>query len=216
MSLLLCHECYSWVEPSDGRCPDCWQPVDTSVPDPPLRALKTVIGELICPLGEIKVRRKMLPDRGMLYATTQGLYFLPHRLVRVMQLVETEDARTSFFWFLAAIAWTPLMFLLPLLKSVQAKPAQVDVFQPQFLTPAESHLLPEFLMQNPGVFFVPRESVRTIRRRRNTWTISRWRGSPLKLKPQDPANASGAGFHERMSDFVTWEQSHGRLICGNL
>ena len=103
MSLMLCHECYSWVEASDGYCPECTYPLDASAADPPLHELRSIIGEIVVRVGEVRVPRGLLPDRGMLYATSNGLFFLPHRFERVTQMVETNGDTTSILWSLAAM-----------------------------------------------------------------------------------------------------------------
>jgi hypothetical protein len=199
MSLLLCCECFAWVEPVRDRCPDCQQSLDSSTPDPPLSRLERVIGELISPLGEVRIDRKLLPDQGLLYRTSNGLYFLPHRVERETQLVPTCDAETSLLWSLAALAWSPLALVAPFLKrKTQLVEKQVRVFRPHELECTQSDLLPTFLMQNPGVFFVPRESILAVERRRHCWRIVRVHGVALKITPLDGIPA----FEEQMDDLV--------------
>lgn len=184
MSLLLCHECYSWVLPDDGRCPDCQFTVDAATPDPSLDLLGQSIGELMHPIGEVRVRRKLLPERGMLYATTNGLFFLPHELRHETQFVESNDAGNSIVWHLAALAWSPLSLMLPFVKRNRVVAKSVRVFRPQLLSDDEGHRLPEFLMHNPGVFFIPRKVIRSVRRRRGNWIIERQYASTLRLRAE--------------------------------
>lgn len=202
MSFLLCHECYSWVQPENERCPECDRHVDSATPDPPLEFLGAQIGSILCRVGEVAIRRKMLPDRGMVYATTNGLYFLPHRLEHVTRLVEEESPGSSLLWSLASFVWSPLIFVAPFLKSRHVKPTQMPVLRPQYLTRDESRLLPELLMQNPGVFFVPKKSIRIVIRKRGYWKIERLQGTPLKLKPV----GNRQRFDDRMSEVVTSER----------
>jgi hypothetical protein len=199
MSLLLCHECFAWVEPVRDRCPDCQHSLDSSVADPPLSRLERVIGDLITPLGEVRVDRKLLPDQGTLYRTSNGLYFLPHRVDRETRLVPNGDAGTSLLWSLAALAWSPLALAVPFLKRrSRLVERQVRVFRPHLLEPGQSEMLPEFLMQNPGVFFIPRESILAIERRRYCWRVVRAHGAALKITPL----AEKPAFAEQMDELA--------------
>ncbi len=199
LSFVLCHDCFSWVQPRDSRCPQCLCSLEIGVPDPTLHDLQSLIGDMVGRVGEVKVQRKLLPDRGMLYETSQGLYFLPHRIEHVTQLVETNSTGASFFWTIAAMAWYPLLLLMPFVKSRQFRPKQLQVCCPQLLSRDDGPLLPGLLMENPGAFFVPRGSVHLVSRRRNQWVIERKQGSRLKLKPVENVN----GFHERLSQLVS-------------
>lgn len=183
MSFLLCRQCYTWVDPpEDGRCPECERIIDSGMPDPPLHKLQAEIGEIVSRAGEVRVQRKMLPDQGMLYVTTEGLFFLPHRLEQVPRMVESTADTAAIMWSLAAVAWTPLALVLPLMRSKRRTIGSVPVFRPQLITRDQSRLLPVLLMENPGVFFVPRNSIRIISRRHHTWRLERWQGTPIMLK----------------------------------
>jgi hypothetical protein len=200
MSLFLCHECYSWITPVDGRCPDCELIVDASVPDPPMQAIRSVIGDVVGLLGEVRVRRKLLPDHGMLYATTNGLYVLPHQLDQETR-VTTQPAE-PLMWSLASLSWAPLALLRPLLEPFLGKKeqraVQVAVLRPVALTSADNDHLPELLMDNPGVFFLRRQAIRGWRRRRRHWSIERDQGPPLKLSPESDRNL----VHRRLSQLA--------------
>ncbi|MEX2288506.1 MAG: hypothetical protein WD648_15520 [Planctomycetaceae bacterium] len=198
MSFLLCHECYSWVEPIHDRCPDCQESVDSSTADPPLSRLQNEIGNLIGPLGEVKVERRLLPDRGLLYLTSNGLFFLPHAVEHEMKIVPTTDVQTSFLWSLAALAWTPLALVVPFLKKKRETAKQVRVFRPHWLSVDQSQEMPKLLMQNPGVFFLPNNAVRVVGRRRKGWRIVRVHGPALRIFPLDDARQ----FHDHMSRLI--------------
>ncbi len=184
MALLLCHECYCWVEPVEGRCPECAHGVDASIPDPAPSALEQTLGRIVARLGEVRVQRKNLPDRGTLFATTTGLLFLPHELDRVTRMVDAGPTPESLAWSLASLAWAPLQLLSLWPRKKQVKPIKVRVLRPVHLAAEESQRLPELLMQNPGVFFVPRKSIRTAVRRFRGWRIDRSHGGRLKLRPE--------------------------------
>ena len=209
MSLLPCHECYSWVRPSEGRCPDCTNAVDITAPDPPLEHLQAAIGGIIARLGEVRVKRPLLPDNGMLYATTNGLFFLPHQIRRLQVTRDTDTDDTSLFWSLAGIFWTPLLLVRPLVTSKRPSRQQVTVFRPQYLSPDQSDRLPALLMQNPGVFFVAKSSIRIMQRRRRDWLIERHHRPNLKLKP----SANRERFHTRMQEIAD-SQSWRDIVFG--
>ncbi|HUG89311.1 MAG TPA: hypothetical protein VML55_00660 [Planctomycetaceae bacterium] len=196
MSLLLCHQCFAWVEPHGGRCPDCLETLDPAMPDPDLATLRVLIGEIVHPLGEVRVPRRLLPEYGTLYATRNGLYFLPHAAEDVAHLVEGESAGASLLWTVASIVWSPLVFVMPFVKAKELRESRTQVLRPQRLTAADSPRLAELLMENPGVFFVPRRSIRHVVRRRQRWIIDRAQARPLKLT----VASDGRHFQERMSD----------------
>ncbi|MCH7990249.1 MAG: hypothetical protein IID46_14000 [Planctomycetes bacterium] len=201
MSLLLCPECYFWVEPYGERCPDCWQVLDAAAPDPSLDELSMAIGDVTACLGEISIRRKALPNRGMLYATTNGIYFLPHKSVFVMQYVATTENEHPFLWSVASFIWSPLILVLPFIRPKKMSEQLVQVSQPQFLSRIDSHKLPKLLMEDPGVFFVPRTAIRQIERRWNRWVIERRLSSRLIFKPQSDRKR----FHDKMSELIATE-----------
>ena len=165
MPLLLCHECYFWVSPRDGRCPECDHVVDSGVPDPPTESLNRLIGPAVQPIGNVRFRRAMLPDRGMLFETTNGLYFVPHVVTRRMKLVERRESGRSFLWLLASLVFTPLILVLPFLKFKKLTAEEVPTFEPCELSAEQRNRLGELLMQNPGAFFIPRNAIRGFTRR---------------------------------------------------
>jgi hypothetical protein len=209
MSFLLCHECYTWVEPSHGRCSGCQQTIDPALPDPPLHALEAAIGPVVRRIGRVRVRRKLLPDCGTLYATTGGLYFLPHRLEQVPQLVEAPAGSSSLFWSVAAMIWFPLVFVLPFIRPRTMERRLVPVLQPQWLPEGEGRRLPELLMQNPGVFFVPGRSIRCVQRRWGKWTVDRSDGPPIRFKPETDADRLDERFAE-LAQATPW----GDVVVG--
>ncbi|MGH7202308.1 MAG: hypothetical protein ACREJB_17015, partial [Planctomycetaceae bacterium] len=203
MSYLLCHECYSWVEPHSDRCPDCLIVLDASSPDPSPDVLETVMGEVICRLGEVRFRRRILPDTGTLYATTRGLCFVPHEMAYETCEVAAEPAGSSLFWLLVGMTWSPLSIIRPLVQPKRRELQCVPVFHPTELAVGESRRLPELLMANPGVFFVPRRSIRAIAGGRFGWRIERIGGATFRFKPQETRRQ----FHARLShlaEFPMW------------
>lgn len=196
MALFLCHDCYSWVEPFGEHCPECWQVIDPSRPDPSLEQLEEVFGPIVLRVGEVRVNRQMLPDRGTLFATTNGLIFLPDRVERVIDEIEAGGAGESLLWAMAGLVWSP--FHLVSLWKQRNRPKQtgvVRVFRPVFLSKDDSDKLPRMLMQNPGVFFIPRRSIRSATRRFDKWKIERVHATTVKFRPHTDAGR----FHECFS-----------------
>lgn len=201
MSYLLCHGCYSWVEPKDERCPDCLQSVDSASMEPPLHSLQTTIGPVVRRLGEVSVPRKSLPDRGMLYATAGGFFFVPHQVEHVVRMKETEAPTPTLLWSLASLIWSPLVLVAPLFRSKRREPKWVPVFRSRFLKPGQCDPLPTLLVEHPGTFFVTRDSISVIRRKRHRWILERLATPPVKLKVQ----GNRAAFHRRMRELLAEE-----------
>ena len=74
------------------------------------------------------------------------------------------------------------------------------------LGPEDSGKLSALLMQNPGVFFLPRRSIHKIRWTLWGWTISRPNSLVLRFKPI----ADRGRFHERMS---AWAAEVEEAVC---
>ena len=213
MGFELCHECYCWVDPREGRCPECWHAIDVARPDPASRDLEQVLGRIVARLGEVRVRRKLLPDRGTLYATTTGLLFLPHEPQHVTQMIQPGQTFESLLWLLASIAWSPLHIVSWWNRKAPPRPVQVRVLRPRSLTADDSPRLPAFLMQNPGVFFVSRKSIHGATRRFHVWRIDRRHASPVRIRP----DAEKPQFHRRLASLFNserWdEEAEKRFDC---
>ena len=196
MTLLLCPHCFTWGEPRSGSCPTCCGAVDADAPDPDAETLARTIGPVTHCLGEVFTPRRLLPERGLLYATGSagggggGLFFLPHRPeVRLERPDDDGGFGGALVGTVAAAVWTPLMVLGPLWRLTRTRPRRRVVFEPvdvpadgaaadgaadgvRPVAPVRSaDLLAEHLVANPGAFFVPRRSVRFVRRRGRRWTV---------------------------------------------
>lgn len=200
-SFLLCHECYTWVVPIDDRCPECTNAVDAATPDPSLPLLEHAIGEINGLIGEVRVRRPMLPERGLLYSTEGGLYFLPHELDHVTEMKPAAPTGSSLMWSAAALVVTPLIFVLPFVSVKRLKESSRPVYRPRYLNVGERRRPAELLMENPGVFFVPRRSIRDVRKRRRHWIVERIQGRSLRMTP----DANRRTFHVRMGELSLLE-----------
>jgi hypothetical protein len=205
MSLILCHQCFSWVEPIGEQCPQCDFPLDARAPDPSSEALSAAIGQVVRRIGEVRVARAALPDRGSLYETTRGLFFVPDRLEQV-KLVRGETSPRQLRTVLAGwlSARRGLLQQAPGRRS--AARVEIAVDEQRILGPNDSGKLSALLMQNPGVFFLPRRSIHKIRWTLWGWTISRPNSLVLRFKPI----ADRGRFHERMS---AWAAEVDEAVC---
>jgi hypothetical protein len=67
-------------------------------------------------------------------------------------------------------------------------------------------------MENPGVFFVPKRSIRGWRRRWRTWKIERHQCSPISIAPESDVKR----FHQRLSRLAEadqWPQGERLLLA---
>ncbi len=199
MALVLCQQCLSWVEPIAEQCPQCDYPIDLRTGDPTLDEIAAAIGSLIAPIGPVRLSRTALPDRGQLYATGGGLFFVP-QFAEQIRLVSTEDAPRS-----RSTTRALLRAPLQLLRSGVAigayrSPMRVDVLQQELplLGPSEGHRLPQILMDHPGAFFFARRAIRTIRQTFAGWAIGRPNNLMLRIKPL----GDRAAFNRQMSIFA--------------
>lgn len=198
MSFLLCHDCYTWVEPDDGRCPECLLYMDLSAADPEAMQLQELMGEIVDRLGEVRVPRKMLPEWGTLYATTRGLFFVPHEPDDSPTMGTAPLIGASLIWGLASFLWSPLFFLTPFARTHVPEETTVKVLRPRYLTNDDSTQMPSLLMAHPGSFFLPKNQIRSIVPKRSRWVIERSVGSRLTLSLVDSSRA----FGEKLSSLL--------------
>ena len=180
MSFLLCHDCYTWVEPADDRCPECQFAMDLSEADPPVRILREVIGELVARLGNVQIPRRLLPEWGTLYATTEGLFFLP-LTADDEQIASTRPAGDTYLGRLGHLVWSPLRSLFPDVRGAAALPPAVANEDLESLLDQDHADLPRLLMDHPGTFFLPKCQIQSIQFKRSRWTIERCQGGRLVL-----------------------------------
>lgn len=171
MTLLLCPECCQWREPAEGHCPVCAAVLDLAVPDLSLETLAAEVGDYGQWLGNAELSRSVLPKRGRLQATTNGLLFVPNES-RVIVFAEQSsspgehdgDKKRFFRW--ASRGWSRL--------SGRERASQFACEQRPCELPARDRLaLAELLRSDPGVWFVARLSIAGWRRQRGEWEFLR-------------------------------------------
>lgn len=201
-ALLLCHECYDWVVPTQGHCPECLSVVDDARPDPSYDDLRETLGDVLLRIGEVRLLRRRLPDRGLLYATTRGLCFLPHQ-VQYVREVREEQVGPGFGWLVASLFFSPLAIILPFLKSKRLKPVERPVHSPIWLTEQDSSRLPDLLMDNPGALFVPLQGIRVLEHRGRRWHVDRRLGRRISFEAADQPHLLPERFRE-LTGLVDW------------
>jgi hypothetical protein len=203
MSFFLCHDCYTWVQPLRERCPECHRMMDLSAADPTAEALRATVGELRRSLGEVRVRRPLLPEYGLLYETDRGLFFAPHETGHVRRDVEQIPHSHSLLWMLGSLVWAPLGMMLPVfrLRAQALQAVRVPVLRPRYLD--DSTDLSALLMADPGAFFLPRATVRQVRRRRRRWIVTRVSAKPQVDEPLENASSLHTGLQD-YADRTDW------------
>jgi hypothetical protein len=205
-ALALCRECYSWAEPREDACPVCRGTLDLNQPDPTPEDLRDVIGRVERCLGEVTTPRKLLPDRGLLYLTSGGLFFLPHDVTRVPVLPAGWSASDSLMWALAALVWSPLAIAGALLRFKAAGLREIVIPIPRRLPSGDYELPASFLMDDPGSFFIPRRSVRLVRRTWRGWLVECRDRAPIRFRAKEPT-AFAAGITN-----ATYESSWAGIV----
>jgi len=187
MALVLCQQCLSWVEPIAEQCPQCDYPIDLRAADPTAEELAAAIGPLIARIGPVRISRTALPRQGFLYATTGGLFFVQRAVERV-RLVSAEQFPRSLRSMFNLLR-TPLRILR---RGVAhgawggyRSPMRVEIstHESPLLGTDDGDRLPRLLMDNPGVCFFSRRSLRAIRPTFAGWALVRPNNFTLRLKP---------------------------------
>ncbi len=169
--------------------------VDVPDSDEVTQRARSAIGQVIGRIGHVRVQRHRLPNDGVLYETSNGLFFLPYQTVVATRLV--EESGGSPLWSVAALLWAPLVFVLPFVRSRQLREKQVQEDEPVRLTGDELQRLPELLGQMPGAFFVALRDLRSVDRKGNRWVLRRMSRTALTLTP-----LAGDAFSQRMQDLL--------------
>ena len=182
MPIRLCQECCQWVSTRGGRCPDCQDALPETInPEDSDSRFRDVVGQVQGRMGHVRVLRRKLPSDGVIYETVNGLFFLPYRTVTKCRLV--EQSASSPLWSVAAVLWSPLMFLSPFLKRRELREKEFVEIEAIRLGKDDLHLLPDFLSRVAGAFFLPIRDIRGITENRGQWTIERSIGSKIRIRP---------------------------------
>ena len=169
MTLLLCPECCQWREPVDGRCLVCSTTLDLAIPDPSLEAIAEEIGDLQGLLGESHVSRPDLPKQGRLYATTNGLLFVPNQSrVIVFENPDRARAMTRTVW--------PRRWIVRWWSRLSGRDLADRFACEQRVSesvPGDRIGLAELLRSHPGILFWSRRAIVSWRRQHGQWVLLR-------------------------------------------
>lgn len=180
----------------DGRCPDCQDALPETInPEDLDSRIRDIVGQVQGRMGHVHVVRRKLPSDGVFYETLNGLFFLPYRTVTKRRLV--EQSASSPMWSVAAVLWSPLMFLSPFLKRRELREKDFVEIEAIRLGKDDLHLLPDFLSRVEGSFFLPIRDIRAITEKRGQWTIERSIGSTIRIRP-----IADGPFSQAMNQFV--------------
>lgn len=169
MTLLLCPECCQWREPVEGRCSVCAGSLDLAIPDPSLETIAEEIGDLQGLLGEADVPRGDMPKRGRLWATTNGLLFVPCEsrvIVFANSDLANEVTRQNGLGRWIGRWWSRLSGRRPASRFACENRTRA-------LVPSDRIGLAELLRSDPGVWFWSRGAIAAWRRQRGQWEFIR-------------------------------------------
>lgn len=170
MTFLLCPECCQWREPTDGRCPVCAGALDLAIPDPSLDSIAHEIGELRERIGEAELVRTVLPRRGCLFATSNGLFFVPSEsTVIVFDEARREAANRGAVGWLLSRLWSKLTARNRIARLTCERRTGA-------LVPRDPISLAELLRSDPGVWFLGRGLIASWQRQRGQWAFARPNG----------------------------------------
>ena len=167
MMLLLCPECCQWREPAEGRCSMCGGTLDLAVPDRSLESIADEIGERSGWIGKGDLLRTVLPKRGSLYSTTNGLLFVP------------DDSRVILFadGRQVATARRGLGHVVTRFWSRLTRRGGIERFgceqRASGLSASDRLALAGLLCSDPGVWFLARAMIASWRRQRGQWEFTR-------------------------------------------
>lgn len=193
MTFLLCPECCQWREPIEGRCPVCAGSLDLAIPDLSLESIAEEIGDLQGLLGEADVSRADFPKRGQLYATTNGLLFVPREL-RVIDFERAPRARavmpTKGFVRWIVRWWSRLSGRELASRFACERRVNESI-------PSDRIGLAELLRSDPGVLFWSRGAIARWRRQQGQWVL---------LRPNDQGWPEQISMRDRDGDraLQTW------------
>ncbi|HEY4263221.1 MAG TPA: hypothetical protein VGM98_23870 [Schlesneria sp.] len=153
--IVVCPQCLTWIEIQSDCCPECATALSVEDVDPPVDLISERMGDRLRDLGAIKLLRRGWPENGQLVATTEGLLFVPHLVVRpngalesVAEVAPPLPSRVSglFHW------WT----LPPWRRSIDDQQSHPSAPSP------ENPSLPSLLFDSPGALFIVRTTIQRV------------------------------------------------------
>ena len=197
MALVLCQQCLSWVEPIAEQCPQCDYPIDLRTADPTAEELAAAIGPLISRIGPVRISRTTLPDRGR-FVRDDRRAVLRAAIGRAHPPGFGRTVPSIVAIYVFNVVRTPRRVLR---RGVAhgvwggyRSPMRVEISTHELplLGTDDGDRLPRLLMDNPGVCFFSRRSLRTIRHTFSGWALVR----PNNFTLRDQAAGRPRDFHK--------------------
>lgn len=165
--IVVCPQCLTWIEIQSDCCPECATALSVEDVDPPVDLISQRMGERLRDLGAVKLLRRGWPENGQLVATTEGLLFVPHLVVRPNGALEpvAEDASLLSSRVSGLFHW----WSLPPWRHSVDEQNQASIHPPENLS------LPSLLFDSPGAFFIVRTTIQRI--------VARWGRVQIDRQP---------------------------------
>lgn len=195
MRIVLCHNCWSWVQLDGDRCPDCHQGVDLSDPDPSPAELDELFGLVLCRLASVRCDRRKLPSVGVLWGVAEGLLFLPELTLLPNGAMLAEESPAAHFWEIARW-WSPWGRRAASSTTCELHADAVTDFA----------AVSERFLNAPGAVFVPRAHLIRASLRGRAWTISRSIGRTLRFTTIDSVEDARQSWREMLTRDPAWRQ----------
>jgi hypothetical protein len=191
MRIVLCHNCWSWVQLDADRCPDCHRAIDLSEPDPSPGELEALFGAVVCRLAAVRCERRHLPSVGVLLGVEEGLLFLPELTPLPNGALAADEHPGSSFWPISR--WWSVW-------GRRAPPARESAPE------AAANLAPlsERFLNAPGGAFVPRSRLIRAALRGRVWTVSRSVGRTLRFTATDSAEEARRSWQALLTRNPAW------------
>jgi hypothetical protein len=157
--IVVCPQCLTWIEIQSDCCPECATSLSVEDVDPPVELISQRMGARLRDLGALKLLRRGWPENGQLIATTEGLLFVPHLVVRKNGALEpvAEEAPLRASRVSGLFQWWSLP---PWRRSIEDQQSHPSSHSPENLS------LPGLLFDSPGAFFIVRTTIQRI--------VARW------------------------------------------
>jgi len=196
MRIVLCHNCWSWVQLDADSCPDCHRPIDLSDPDPSPTELDEMFGRVICRLASVRCDRRTLPSVGVLLGLTGGLMFLPELSALPNRALEAEKGPSERFWQLSRL-WS--LWGGRAASTSLRRECRLDAL-------ADHSGVAERFLNAPGAVFVPRDQMIRAALRGRVWTISRTLGRTLRFTALTSAEEARDAWRNLLTRDPAWRQ----------
>lgn len=201
--IVVCPHCLTWIEIHSDCCPECATAVSVDDNDPAADLISERLGDRLQDLGPTRLLRRGWPESGQLVATSSGLLFVPHLIVRPNGALEaiTEDSQLRpsrvsgmFHW------WSLPPWRRPVDDDQGRSSAEC----------AEGRPLIDLLFDSPGAFFIARSTIQRIGSRWGRVQIERQPSRSVSLS-HTPGSESPREILRPLVEYDAWRSLVGGL-----